>query len=83
MPVDLTKLRSLIVPRVKLADLTAALESMCQRRELQTCNGIKGGKAYVCYWISGNLPPAWGKPSKVAADVKKPATVPARKKKQE
>ena len=81
MPVDLTKLQSLVVPKVKLAELTTALSSMCQSRELQTCSGIKGGKAYVCYWISGNLPPAWGKPSKVAADVKKPATGVIRKKK--
>jgi hypothetical protein len=56
MPVVLTSLRSLIVPRVKLAELNATLDSMCQSRELQTCSGFKDGKEYVCYWIPGNIP---------------------------
>jgi len=56
MPVFLTSLKSLVVPRVKLAELNATLESMCQSRELQTCNGFKEGKEYVCYWIPGNIP---------------------------
>jgi hypothetical protein len=73
MPVDLIKLKSLLVPRAKLAELTSTLDSMCESRELQSCNGIKGGKAYVCYWISGNLPPVWGRPSKVVANTDKPA----------
>ncbi len=78
MTVDLTTLKAQIVPKVKLADLTNELDAMCERRELQTCSGIRGGKDYVCYWISGNLPPAWGKPSKAAAKAKKPATDPAK-----
>ena len=71
MPVTLAKLKLQVAPRAKLAELTAALDLMCQSHELQTCSGIKGGKAYVSYWISGNIQPAWGKPSKVVADVKK------------
>jgi hypothetical protein len=71
MPVDLTQLKTLLSSHVKWDDLNATLESMCENRELQTCSGIKGGKDYVCYWISGNLPPAWGKPSKSDAKVKK------------
>lgn len=78
-PMYLADIRLQMAAKVKSAELTAALDSMCQSRELQTCNGVKDGKAYVCYWISGNLPPAWGRPSKVAAAVKKPATVPKKK----
>ena len=71
MPVHLTTLAAQFVPKVKLAELTSMLDSMCESRELQTCDGFKEGKAYVCYWISGNLPPAWGKPTKsTAASVK-------------
>lgn len=56
MPVVLTSLKSLVVPRVELAELNATLDSMCQSRELQTCSGFKDGKEYVCYWIPGNIP---------------------------
>jgi len=55
MPVVLSRLKSLVVPRVKLAELSAILDSMCQNRELQTCSGFKDGKEYVCYWIPGNI----------------------------
>ncbi len=81
MPVNLTKLKSLLVPEAKLADLTSTLESMCQSRELQTCNGVRDGKAYVIYWVSGMMPPAWGPPRRDTAAVRKPATEPARKRK--
>ena len=81
MPVNLTKLQSLIVLKVKLADLTNALDSMCQSRELQTCNGFKDGKAYVSYWISGMMPPAWSPPRRDASAVQKPATELASKRK--
>ena len=74
-PVHLTTLQSQVVPKVKLAELTSELDAMFERRELQTCSGIKSGKAYVCYWITGMPPPAWGKPSKVTT-AKKPATIP-------
>ena len=74
-PVDLTNIHSKIAPKIKLADLTTTIDLMCQDRELQTCSGIKGGKAYVCYWISGNLPPAWGRPAKVKVAAKKPEKV--------
>jgi hypothetical protein len=56
MPVLLTSLKSLVVPRVKSAELNAILDSMCQNRELLTCSGFKDGKEYVCYWIPGNIP---------------------------
>jgi hypothetical protein len=56
MPVLLTSLKSLVVPRVKLSELSAILDSMCQNRELLTCSGFKDGKEYVCYWIPGNIP---------------------------
>jgi hypothetical protein len=71
MPVDLTQLKKLLSSHVKWNDLAETLASMCENRELQTCSGIKGGQEYVCYWISGNLPPAWGKPSKSNGNVKK------------
>jgi hypothetical protein len=73
MPVDLTKIHSLIVPKIKLAELIKELEDMCVNRELQTCNGIKGGKEYVCYWVSGMPPPAWRSSQKVAVDKSKKA----------
>jgi hypothetical protein len=78
-PVDRSKLLSLMVPKVKLDELTAALDAMFESHEIQTCSGIKGGKAYVCYWITGIVLPAWGKPSKTAAEVKKPAAESKRK----
>jgi hypothetical protein len=67
MPVDLTVLKSALLPRIKLAELTGALDAMCISRELQTCNGERNGEAYVCYWVSGNLPPAWRSPQKGSA----------------
>jgi hypothetical protein len=55
-PVLQTTLKSLVVPGIKSAELNAALDSMCQKRELLTCSGFKDGKEYVCYWIPGNIP---------------------------
>lgn len=80
-PVQLTMLQSMIVPKVKLDELSSELETMCHNRELQTCNGFRDGKAYVCYWISGMLPPAWRAPRKVTADAAKPGAEPVSKKK--
>lgn len=56
MPVLLTDMKSLVAPGVKLAELNAILDSMCQNRELMTCSGFKDGKEYVCYWVPGNIP---------------------------
>ncbi|MDD5181498.1 MAG: hypothetical protein PHT15_09640 [Gallionellaceae bacterium] len=81
MPVNLTKLQSLIAPKVKLAELVSTLDAMCQSSELQTCNGIKDGKAYVSYWISGMMPPAWSPPRRDAVSVQKPAAELTRKRK--
>ena len=81
MPVNLAKLQSLVVPKVKLAELTSALDSMCQSRELQTCNGVKDGKAYVSYWISGMMPPAWSPPRRDTSAAHKPAVELTRKRK--
>ena len=70
MPVNLTDLTKLLeqgMPKVKSAELASMLDSMCQSRELQTCNGIKNGKAYVSYWISGMMPPAWSPPRRDAS----------------
>ncbi len=57
-PVYLSKLKMRLVPKVKLAELTATLDSMHLKHEIQTCSGVKGGQAYVCYWIPGNLSPS-------------------------
>ncbi len=56
MPVNLGNLQSLLKPKVKSAELEAALEVLCQSRQLQTCSGFKDGQEYVCYWIPGNIP---------------------------
>ncbi len=74
MPVYLSQLQKALLPGVKLEELQDTLGDMCVNRELQTCNGFKDGKEYVCYWLSGNLPPAWGKPSKIVAALKKKPT---------
>lgn len=81
MPINLDKLQSLLIPKVKLAELNSTLDSMCQSRELQTCNGIKDGKAYVSYWISGMMPPAWSLPRRDAAAMRKSAAEQAQKRK--
>ncbi len=76
MPVYFSQFQKALSPSVKQEELQTMLDDMCVNRELQTCNGFKDGKEYVCYWLSGNLPPAWGKPSKIVAALKKkPTTV--------
>ena len=65
--INLTKLLDPVVPKIKSAELASTLDSMVQSRELQTCNGIKNGKAYVSYWISGMMPPAWSPPRRDAS----------------
>ena len=70
MPVNLINLTKLLkpeAPKIKSAELASTLDSMVQSRELQTCNGIKNGKEYVSYWISGMMPPAWSPPRRDAS----------------
>ena len=85
MPVNLTKLHALLSSqmqanltklqtRTMLAELPGVLDAMCQSRELQCCNGIKDGKAYTTYWLSGMMPPAWRPPRRDTTAALKPST---------
>lgn len=90
MPINLAKLQALLSgqmqgnltklqARTVLAELPGMLDSMCQSRELQCCQGIKDGKAYTTYWLSGMMPPAWRAPRRDAASAPKTATEQAQK----
>lgn len=78
MPVDLRKLQA--ATKVNLTELTSTLDALYQSRELQCCKGVKGGEAYVAFWISGMMPPAWASPRRNVVPAHKPATKLAQKK---
>ena len=71
MPVDLKMLQA--ATKANLAELTSTLDALYQSHELQCCKGIKGGEAYVAFWISGVMPPAWVSLRKKIVPAHKPA----------